>query len=151
MVNRVSTIDVWSTAILTLERAALSDRMAVSHQAEENFRAAEAVHHQWYGKRCETLASDVKKMSNTKLITILERLTRVTITVSWGDPTMCRYGSQTWCHGFAKKAAVCAKSGRTICRGDAIYRPHSRVGGIPMNVNEMILASVVEESFETAQ
>jgi hypothetical protein len=62
-------------------------------------------------------------------IRVLERNSPVSATVAW--------------RGFAKKAGVCALSGRTILTGDAVYRPR-RVQPAPRNIEAMILATVME-------
>jgi hypothetical protein len=76
-------------------------------------------------------------------IRVLERNSPVSATVAWSDATSCCYGDQLWRRGFAKKAGVCALSGRTIETGDAVYRPR-RVQPAPRNIEAMILATVME-------
>jgi hypothetical protein len=78
-------------------------------------------------------------------VTILERRSRTTITVSWRDATAGHYGDQLWTTGIAHKRAVCALTGAHIDRGDAVYRPrHSRTHP-PANFDRMILASALPE------
>jgi uncharacterized protein DUF3331 len=76
-------------------------------------------------------------------IKVLERRGRDSATVSWSDATVGCYGEQYWRRGVARKNAVCALSGQTIAKGDAVYRPR-RVRPIPRNIEAMILASVLE-------
>jgi hypothetical protein len=76
-------------------------------------------------------------------IRVLERHGLDVATVSWSDATAGCYGEQFWRRGVARKSGVCAMSGRTIAKGDAIYRPR-RVQPLPRNIEAMILASVME-------
>ncbi|WOD13845.1 DUF3331 domain-containing protein [Paraburkholderia kirstenboschensis] len=75
-------------------------------------------------------------------IRVLERSGRTSATVAWSDATSCHYGEQPWRRCIARKAGVCALSGQTIARGDAVYRPR-RVRPAPRNVAAMILAAVM--------
>jgi hypothetical protein len=77
------------------------------------------------------------------VIKVLERQGPTAATVSWSDPTAGCYGEQRWRRDIARKSGVCAMSGRTIARGDAVYRPR-RVQPTPRNIEAMILASVME-------
>ena len=77
------------------------------------------------------------------VIRLLERTSPTSATVAWSDSTSCCYGAQLWRRGIAKKAGVCALSGQTIAKGNAVYRPR-RVQPIPRNIEAMILAAVLE-------
>jgi hypothetical protein len=76
-------------------------------------------------------------------IRVLERKKQTSAIVAWSDPTSCCYGEQQWRRCIAKKAGVCALSGRAIASGDAVYRPRL-VQPAPRNIEAMILATVVE-------
>jgi hypothetical protein len=77
------------------------------------------------------------------VIKLLERQGPTAATVSWSDPTTGCYGEQRWRRDVARKSGVCAMSGQTIAKRDAVYRPR-RVQPTPRNIEAMILASVME-------
>jgi hypothetical protein len=76
-------------------------------------------------------------------VKILDRPSKNTAIVSWFDPTVCRYGDQPWRASRARQPGTCAMTGRSIRRGDPVYRPRT-VRPCPLNANAMILASCVE-------
>lgn len=76
-------------------------------------------------------------------VRILDRPSKNTAIVSWFDPTVCRYGDQPWRASRARHPGTCAMTGRSIRRGDPVYRPRT-VRPCPLNANAMILASCVE-------
>jgi hypothetical protein len=78
-------------------------------------------------------------------INIIERISATRLVVCWCDATTGRYGEQPWKLGAARNRSVCALSGATIRRGDKVYRPWSRGQKKPVNANQSILASVVED------
>ena len=71
------------------------------------------------------------------------RLSDVTISVSWHDPTSCRYDDQTWRLGIARYDGRCALTGLPIYEGGKVYRPIP-LRPAPSNSNAMILAVAVE-------
>lgn len=77
------------------------------------------------------------------VIRVLERNGRTSATVAWSDSTSCCYGEQQWRRYIARKAGVCALSGQSIARGDAVFRPRP-VQPVPRNFEAMILATVIE-------
>src|SRR5471032_684330 len=44
-------------------------------------------------------------------VSLLERSTSSTVTISWRDPTSCSYGAQIWRVASAKVSGICALSG----------------------------------------
>jgi hypothetical protein len=80
------------------------------------------------------------------VITLLDRPSPRTATVSWSDPRGCKYGEQVWRVATAKRSGICALSGQGIAAGDAIYRP-TKVDPPPANADAMMLATVVEFAF----
>ncbi|ASL47780.1 hypothetical protein bAD24_III10315 [Burkholderia sp. AD24] len=76
-------------------------------------------------------------------ITILEREGPLRATVSWSDPTTCCYWEQLWRRGRARKRGFCALTGAEIAPSDEVFRPSS-VAPVPVNINAMILASVLD-------
>ena len=77
------------------------------------------------------------------VIRLLERTSQTSATIAWSDSTSCCYGAQLWRRCIAKKAGICSLSGKTIAKGNAVYRPR-RVRPIPRNIEAMILAAVLE-------
>ncbi|MFM0554883.1 DUF3331 domain-containing protein [Paraburkholderia sediminicola] len=81
-------------------------------------------------------------------VSLLDRPTASTATISWRDSTRCCYGDQVWCASRARTEGVCAMSGRPIRRGDAVYRPRP-CRPAPRNAGAMILTSVLNDATET--
>ncbi|MFJ1211674.1 DUF3331 domain-containing protein [Burkholderia pyrrocinia] len=79
-------------------------------------------------------------------VRILERLSRSTISVSWQDPTSCRYEDQIWKVAIARRRGICALTNAAIEVGDLIYRPVRARHTNPVNLNFLILATVVEDA-----
>lgn len=80
-------------------------------------------------------------------VSLLDRPTSSTATISWSDSTRCCYGDQVWCASRARTEGVCAMSGRPIRRGDAVYRPRP-CRPAPRNAAAMILTSALDEATE---
>jgi hypothetical protein len=80
--------------------------------------------------------------ASTYAIRVLERCGQTSATLAWSDATSCCYGEQVWRLRVAKKAGVCALSGRAIATGDAVFRP-TRLKSPPRNSEAMILATVM--------
>ena len=80
-------------------------------------------------------------------VSLLERPTSSTATISWRDSTRCCYGEQVWCASRARTKGVCAMSGRSIRPGDAVYKPRPcRLA--PRNASAMILTSALDDAIE---
>ncbi|MEM5313421.1 DUF3331 domain-containing protein [Paraburkholderia sp. JHI869] len=71
------------------------------------------------------------------VVTLLEHLSPRTVALRWCSAS-CHYGYQIWVCAKARRAGVCAVSGKAIRRGDIIYRPYTRTPVLPVNVNAMI-------------
>ena len=56
-------------------------------------------------------------------ITIRERLTSRTASVSWSDSQLGCFAEQVWSLGRARAEDVCSISGEHIKRGDPVFRP----------------------------
>ncbi|WP_460904889.1 DUF3331 domain-containing protein [Paraburkholderia jirisanensis] len=76
-------------------------------------------------------------------VSIIEKLSSQTLSVSWSDPRAGRYSEQVWRLGRARFDARCAVSGRPIRRGEAVFRPLSNRSAHPARRDQMILASSV--------
>jgi hypothetical protein len=71
------------------------------------------------------------------VVTLLDRLSPRTIALRWCSAS-CHYGYQIWVCAKARRAGVCAVSGKAIRRGDIVFRPYTRTPVLPVNVNAMI-------------
>ena len=81
-------------------------------------------------------------------VSLLDRPTSATATISWRDSTRCCYGDQLWRSSRARTEGICAMSGRPIRPGDAVYKP--RFGrSAPRNADAMILTSALDDATET--
>ena|ERR1700744_106029 len=76
-------------------------------------------------------------------VTVVERLSTMTISVTWSDPTLGHFADQVWRKGVAHTNAYCALTGIPIRRGDAVFRPRSHDFAIAANDEHMILASSI--------
>jgi hypothetical protein len=78
----------------------------------------------------------------TAHVKFIEHLSEELVTLCCHDATTGRYGEQSWKLAKARGGGVCALSGATIRRGDAVYRPWAR-GRSPSNAGWMVLASAI--------
>ncbi|MFL9961233.1 DUF3331 domain-containing protein [Paraburkholderia sediminicola] len=76
-------------------------------------------------------------------VSLLDRPTSSTATISWRDSTRCCYGDQVWHSWRAGTEGVCAMSGRPIRPGDAVYKPRP-CRPAPCNAGAMILTSALD-------
>ncbi len=76
-------------------------------------------------------------------ISIIERLSSVTLSICWSDSTTGYFGEQVWRMGLAHGRSFCALSGMPIKIGDSVFRPWVSVTRAPANSHRMILASCV--------
>lgn len=77
-------------------------------------------------------------------VRVIDRPSPTIAIVAWSDPTLCCYGDQTWQAGVARRAGICAASGKPIRRGTEVYKP--RCKPMPANAYAMILATVVQSA-----
>ncbi|MFM0501438.1 DUF3331 domain-containing protein [Paraburkholderia caffeinilytica] len=95
-------------------------------------------------RRCVFAVEEHRGVSSRPAnIVVVERLSSCTISVSWSDPCSGRYTEQIWCGGFSHVSTVCALTGRTINRGDPVFRPRTREVRVPPNRHQMILAATI--------
>jgi hypothetical protein len=76
-------------------------------------------------------------------VRVTGRPSSTTATVAWRDSTSGCYEDQIWRGVVARTSGICAVSGRSIKRGDRVYRPRA-TRPAPTNANAMILSDVVE-------
>jgi hypothetical protein len=96
------------------------------------------------GVRAAVVEACSRPASRPAHIAVMERLSAVTISVSWSDSRSGRYTEQIWCSGIARATSVCALTGRTIRHGDRIFRPRTRATRVPIHQDQMILAETIE-------
>ena len=75
-------------------------------------------------------------------VEVLAKPSSITATISWRDPTGCRYDEQSWRRGMSKFSGTCALTGSPIRSGDEIYRPEPMLR-TPLNAAQMILAQAI--------
>ena len=73
-------------------------------------------------------------------VQIIEVVNDRMIIVAWQDPTGGRYGYQTWPRVLARRDAVCALTGLSVKRGDAVFHPKNLSDRRPANADSVILA-----------
>jgi hypothetical protein len=83
------------------------------------------------------------------MISVIDRPSARTATVSWCDPLSGYYGHQTWRLALAKQRGECVLSGKSIIPGDLIYRPATSPQP-PGNAGAMIMASALVPSRDVA-
>jgi hypothetical protein len=76
-------------------------------------------------------------------VSIVEKLSSKTLSVSWSDPCAGRYSEQVWRLGRARFDARCAITGRPIRRGEAVFRPLAKESDHPARRSHVILATSV--------
>jgi hypothetical protein len=87
--------------------------------------------------------------SRAMWVRVTGRPSSTTATVVWRDSTSGCYEDQIWRGVVARTSGVCAVTGRSIKRGDRVYRPRA-TRPAPTNANAMILSDVVESQHSFA-
>jgi hypothetical protein len=72
---------------------------------------------------------------------VLERVSLLSVSVTWSDPTLGHFADQLWIRGSAHIYSFCALTGLPICPGDAVFRPRPHDLHVPENADRMILES----------
>ena len=83
-------------------------------------------------------------------VQIIEVVNDRMIIVAWQDPTGGRYGYQTWTRVLARRDAVCALTGLSVKRGDAVFHPKNFSDRRPANADSVILAGEVKRNLSAA-
>jgi hypothetical protein len=78
-------------------------------------------------------------------VTFVERFSAKSVSITWRDATAANYCEQLWIRRIARSHGVCALTGASIERGDAVYSPAGRTAMRPANCAQMVLAAVLED------
>jgi hypothetical protein len=119
------------------------DKTKFSEHQSKARRGDNQLHSSW--PSASPTNESVSFLPKLDCVTILERRSPTTITVSWRDATAGHYGDQVWTAGVAPNQAVCALTGAHIGRGAAVYRPRHSRAHPPANFDRMMLASALPE------
>jgi hypothetical protein len=132
--------DIVERALLRLlapKQAPISEMVAVK---KKKFR----------GKKrppCQPADETLKKKLLPARVSVVARLSSVTLRISWSDSTSGYFGEQVWRMGLAHVQSVCALSGMPIRIGDSIFRPWVSDARAPANGHRMILSSSVHMAY----
>jgi hypothetical protein len=89
--------------------------------------------------------------SSSFSVSIVEKLSSKTLSVSWSDARTGRCSEQIWRFGRARFDSRCVVSGKPIRRGEAVFRPQSDGVIHPATRYHMILASSVPDYSSESQ
>jgi hypothetical protein len=79
---------------------------------------------------------------------IVERITEMTISVTWHDSTSVNYVEQSWRLGRAHGAGICSLTGAPISCGQSVYKPRRDAKRPTLNQDAMILSEMVLAQME---
>ncbi|TDG10822.1 DUF3331 domain-containing protein [Paraburkholderia guartelaensis] len=135
--------DPWEQTLLLLDRLCATEPHAQTPNPDELAPGPRITGPHRHDGRCRK-SRDIRKASDATddassaaVVTLLDRLSPRTVALRWCSAS-CHYGYQIWVCAKARRAGVCAVSGKAIRRGDIIYRPYTRTPVLPVNVNAMI-------------
>ncbi|WP_373321124.1 DUF3331 domain-containing protein [Paraburkholderia flagellata] len=131
--------DPWKQTIVSLERASRASADIEAMHQESATRKTDR------GRTRHGTARSASHVPFSGHIRILERVSSTVVSLCWYDATCGHYADQLWKRTRSRHKTVCTLTGRTVNRGDPVYRP-SRRGTQPGNANHTILASVLESS-----
>ncbi|WP_244106338.1 DUF3331 domain-containing protein [Paraburkholderia phenazinium] len=83
--------------------------------------------------------------AESAVVTFVERFSPKSVSITWRDSTAANYCEQLWIRRIARSQGVCALTGSSIVRGDAVYGPAGRTAARPANAAQMVLADAIEE------
>ncbi|WP_233848798.1 DUF3331 domain-containing protein [Paraburkholderia sp. HD33-4] len=129
--------DPWEQTLLLLDRLGATDPRAPSPNSTELAPAARIAGPHRNDGRCRKGGDATIDAPCAAVVTLLERLSPRTVVLRWCSAS-CHYGYQIWVCAKARRAGMCAVSGKAIRRGDIIYRPSTRTPVLPVNLNAMI-------------
>jgi len=83
-------------------------------------------------------------VAESAVVTFVERFSPKSVSITWRDSTAANYCEQLWIRRIARSQGVCALTGNSIVRGDAVYGPAGRTAARPANAAQMVLAEAIE-------
>jgi hypothetical protein len=83
-------------------------------------------------------------LAESAVVTFVERFSPKSVSITWRDSTAANYCEQLWIRRIARSQGVCALTGNSIVRGDAVYGPAGRTAARPANAAQMVLAEAIE-------
>jgi hypothetical protein len=78
-------------------------------------------------------------------VSVIERLSSLTVSVCWSDPRLGRQDDEVWRLGRARSRSRCLLTGKAIQHGDWIFRPRVERDYLWADRDRVILASAVDE------
>jgi hypothetical protein len=134
--------DPWTATISRLGKSPAQDsKLASSDKCDKGACAARPARRSPTAERAQAAASQ----HSDAVITFVERFGAKSISITWRDSTAGRYTEQLWVRRIARSRGVCALTGASIVRGDAVYGPFSRPSSRPRNMSQMILAEQLDD------
>ena len=71
-------------------------------------------------------------VAESAVVTFVERFSPKSVSITWRDSTAANYCEQLWIRRIARSQGVCALTGNSIVRGDAVYGPAGRTAARPV-------------------
>jgi len=137
--------DPWAAVISWLKDSAAGE----SHAESGPNWPLRRIRHEGGGAARHRAAAERARTASTRarsaIVTFVERFSAKSISITWRDSTAANYCEQLWVRRIARSQGVCALTGTTIARGDAVYGPASRAADRPTNCAQMVLARVLED------
>jgi hypothetical protein len=96
------------------------------------------------GRECIGRARPPADLAESAVVTFVERFSPKSVSITWRDSTAANYCEQLWIRRIARSQGVCALTGNSIVRGDAVYGPAGRTAARPANAAQMVLAEAIE-------
>jgi hypothetical protein len=140
--------DPWAVMIAALKEPDTAPSQGLDEPSQPARRTGRT------GRNCagaerRSLAADRARGQSTiarsAVVTFVERFTSKSVSITWRDATAANYCEQLWIRRIARSQGVCALTGASIVRGDAVYGPASRTAVRPTNCAQMVLADALEE------
>jgi hypothetical protein len=137
--------DPWSVVISWLKKCAADE----SHIVDRPRQPVHRIPRDGVSPARRSIAAERARtqpaIAKSAIVTFVERFTPKSVSITWRDATAANYSEQLWIRRIARSHGVCALTGATIVRGDAVYSPAGRTAAPPANCAQMVLASVLED------
>jgi Domain of unknown function (DUF3331) len=152
--------DPWAFVIATLEDSAepvpseasaseATVKEANQDAAQEPRQSAPRCGRDCTGHARRSAAADRARapaaIAKSAVVTFVERFSAKSVSITWRDSTAANYCEQLWIRRIARSQGVCAITGNSIVRGDAVYGPAGRTAARPANAAQMVLAEAIED------